>query len=224
MLSQLVWLFSYAWKSLSISFCPIAFCRQFYFLFCVKDSLNRKKFVYHPQPTTCPTSYRAIWFIHIFSQRENFSLFDALFFVYRCFIFVVSLFIVSVPVVSLFILPWKPLFFLRLPAKLFSFCVKIPLFSLSNFSIKQAFLTLQRHYFCVPCFSFSSWKPLSVPLLISPYIRASAFHPALFSFCVKFSLNKQRKNTISLIILRCIVFFCVLQFSSFPVKITLFST
>ena len=112
-------LFSYAWKSLSISFCPIAFCRQLYFLFCVKDSLNRQKLEYHPQPTTCLTIYRAIWFTHIFSQRENFSLFDALFFGFCCFIFVVSLFIVSVPVVLLFILPWKLLFFLRLPAKLF---------------------------------------------------------------------------------------------------------
>ena len=156
-------LFSYVWKSLSIRFCPIAFCQQFYFLFCVKDSLNRKKLEYHPQPTTCFSSHRAIWFTHIFSRRENFSLFDALFFVFPCFIFVVSLFIVLISVVSLFILPWKTLFFLRLTAKLFSFCVKISLFSLSNFSIQQAFLTLQRYYFCVPCFSFSSWKPLSVP-------------------------------------------------------------
>ena len=174
------YLFSYAWKSLSISFCPIAFCRQFYFLFCVKDSLNRKKLEYHPQPTTRFTSHRTTWFTHIFSLRENFSLFDALFFVYRCFIFVVSLFIVSVPVVSLFILSWKLLFFLRLAAKLFSFCVKIPLFSLSNFSIQQAFLTLQRYYFCVLYFSFSSWKPLSVPygfrLIYAP------LHPMLLSF------------------------------------------
>ena len=157
------YLFSYAWKSLSIGFGAIAFCQQFYFLFCVKDSLNRKKFVYHPQPTTCFSSHRAIWFTHIFSRRENFSLFDALFFVFRHFIVIVSLFIVSVPVVSLFILPWKPLSFLCLPAKLFSFCVKITLFSLSNFSIKQSFLTLQRYYFCVLYFSFSLWKSLSVP-------------------------------------------------------------
>lgn len=106
------YLFSYAWKSLSISFWHIALCQQVYFLFCVNDSLNRKKFVYHPQPTTRLTSHRTTWFTHIFSQRENFSLFDALFFVFCCFIFVVSLFIVSVPVVSLFILPWKPLSFL----------------------------------------------------------------------------------------------------------------
>lgn len=104
-------LFSYAWKFLSISFCPIALCRQFYFLFCVKDSLNRKKFVYHPQPTTRLTSHRTTWFTHIFSQRENFSLFDTLFFVFRHFIVVVSLFIVTVTVVLLFILPWKPLSF-----------------------------------------------------------------------------------------------------------------
>ena len=104
-------LFSYAWKFLSISFCHIALCRQFYFLFCVKDSLNRKKFVYHPQPTTRLTSHRTTWFTHIFSQRENFSLFDTLFFVFRHFIVVVSLFIVTVTVVSLFILPWKPLSF-----------------------------------------------------------------------------------------------------------------
>ena len=173
------YLFSYAWKSLSIGFGAIAFCQQFYFLFCVKDSLNRKKFVYHPQPTTCLDLYRATWFANIFSRRENFSLFDTWFFVFCCFIFVVSLLIVSIPVVSLFILPWKTLFFLRLTAKLFSFCVKIPLFSLSNFSI-QAFLTLQRYYFCVPCFSFSSWKPLSVPygfrLIYAP------LHPMLLSF------------------------------------------
>ena len=36
-----------------------------------------------------------------------------------CFIFVVSLFIVLISVVSLFILPWKFLFFLRLTAELF---------------------------------------------------------------------------------------------------------
>lgn len=43
-------------------------------------------------------------------------------------------------------------------------------------------------------------------------------------FLREFSLNKQRKNAVFLIFLRCIVFFCVLQFSFFPVKITLFST
>ena len=117
-LSQLVW-FSYAWKSLSIRFCPIALCQQFYFLFCVKDSLNREKLEYHPQPTTCLTSHRATWITNIFSRRENFSLSDALFFVFPCFIFVVSLFIVLISVVSLFILPWKLLFFLRLTAELF---------------------------------------------------------------------------------------------------------
>ena len=112
------YLFSYAWKFLSISFCPIAFCRHFYF-FCVKDSLNRKKFVYHPQQPACLDLYRATWITNIFSRRENFSLSDALFFVFPCFIFVVSLFIVLISVVSLFILPWKLLFFLRLTAELF---------------------------------------------------------------------------------------------------------
>lgn len=62
----------------------------------------------------------------------------------------------------------------------FSFCVKIPLFSLSNFSIQQAFLTLQRYYFCVLYFSFSLWKSLSVPygfrLIYAP------LHPMLLSF------------------------------------------
>ena len=159
------------------------------FSFFVKDSLNRKKFVYYPQPTTCLDLYRATWFANIFSRRDlgvKISLclmHGSLFFC--CLIFVVSLFIVSIPVVSLFILPWKTLFFLRLTAKLFSFCVKIPLFSLSNFSIQQAFLTLHRHYFCVPCFSFSSWKPLSVPygfrLIYAP------LHPMLLSFLFAWS-------------------------------------
>ena len=164
MLSQLVWLSFFLCVKISLNkLLPYRLLPAILFSFCVKDSLNRKKFVYHPQPTTCPTSYRAIRFTNIFSQRENFSLFDALFFVFHHFIVVVSLFIVSVPVVSHFILPWKPLFFLRLPAKLFSSCVKIPLFSLSNFSIKQVFLTLQRYYSLHPVFFFFLWKFLSVP-------------------------------------------------------------
>ena len=122
----------------------------------------------------------------------------------------------------------------------FYFTVKTALFSTltsqtffflrENFSLffikflnKTHFSNVAALLFLCPVFFFFLWKPLSVPLLILPYIRASAFHPALFSFCVNFSLNKQRKNALFLIFLRCIVFFCVLQFSFFPVKITLFS-
>ena len=56
-------------------FCPIAFCQHFYFLFCVKDSLNKKNSVCCRAPTACfspalpPES-------PIFSLRENFSLFE----------------------------------------------------------------------------------------------------------------------------------------------------
>lgn len=34
-------------------FCPIAFCQHFYFLFCVKDSLNKKNSVCCRAPTAC---------------------------------------------------------------------------------------------------------------------------------------------------------------------------
>lgn len=78
--------------------------------------------------------------------------------------------------------------------------------------------------FLCPLFFFFFVKTSLRSLWISPYIRAFAFHPALFSFCVKFSLNKQRQNAIFLMFLRCIVIFCVLQFYFIPVKITLFST
>lgn len=95
------------------------------------------------------------------------------------FIVAVSLYIVYIPVILLFILPWKPLSFYA-NSQTFSFCVKIPLFSLSNFSIKQVFLTLQRYYSLRPVFFFFLWKPLSVPygfcLIYAP------LHPMLLSF------------------------------------------
>ena len=92
-----------------------------------------------------------------------------------------------------------------------------------KFLNKTHFSDVAALLFLRPVFFFFFVKTSLLPLLILPYIRASAFHPALFSFCVNFSLNKQRQNAVFLIFLRCIVFFCVLQFSFFPVKITLFS-
>ena len=222
---SLIWydlIFSYAWKSLSISFCAIAFCRQFYFLFCVKDSLNRKKFVYYPQPTTCLDLYRATWFANIFSRRENFSLFDAWFFVYRCFIVAVSLYIIYIPVILLFILPWKPLSFYA-NSRTFFFLRENPSLFLIKFLNKINFSDVATLEYLCPVFFFFFVKTSLRSLWISPYIRAFASYAALFFVCVKFSLNKQRQNAIFLIFLRCIVIFCVLQFYFIPVKITLFS-
>ena len=93
-----------------------------------------------------------------------------------------------------------------------------------KFLNKTRFLNVAALLFLYPVFFFFFVKTSLRSLWISPYIRAFAFHPALFFVCVKFSRNKQRQNAIFLIFLRCIVIFCVLQFSFFPVKITLFST
>ena len=139
--SSLIWygfLFSYAWKSLSISFCAIAFCRQFYFLFCVKDSLNRKKFVYYPQPTTCLSSHRVIWFANIFSRRENFSLFVVLFFVFAILLSLYR-YLLFLSLLFRFLFYRENRSLSTLNSQTFSFCVKIPLFSLSDFSIKRIF-------------------------------------------------------------------------------------
>ena len=56
-------------------FCPIAFCQHFYFLFLVKDSLNKKN-------SYAVGRQRRVFLLHCrlnhqyFSLRENFSLFE----------------------------------------------------------------------------------------------------------------------------------------------------
>ena len=188
----------------------------------MKDSLNRKKFKYHPQPTMCLTSHRTIWFAHIFSQRENFSLFDAWFFVFLLFYFRSIVIYCFYPCCFAFYFTVKNALFSTLNSQTFFFLREnsslflIKLLNTTSFSDVAALL------FLCSFFSFSSWKPLSVPygfrLIYAP------LHPMLLSFfCVKFSLNKQRQNAIFLMFLRCIVIFCVLQFYFIPVKITLFS-
>ena len=97
----------------------------------------------------------------------------------------------------------------------FFFLRENPSLFLIKFLNKTIFSNVAALLFLCPVFFFFFVKISLRSLLISPHIRASAFHPALFFVCVKFSLNKQRKNAVFLIFLRFIVIFCVLQFSFF---------
>ena len=185
-------LFSYAWKSLSISFGAIAFCWQFYFLFCVKDSLNRKKFVYHTQPTTCLTLYRAIWFTHIF-----FSAWKLLFI--RCLVLCFSLFYFRYIVIYYSYLCCFTFYFTvktalvpTLTSQTFFFPRENSSLFLIKFLNKTNFSDVAALLFLLPIFFFFFVKTSLRSLLISPYIRASAFHAVPFFVCVKFSLNKKR--------------------------------
>lgn len=160
-------------------FCPIAFCQHFYFLFCVKDSLNRKKLVCHPPPITCLTSHRAAWIANIFSLRENFSLFEVfpryfLSFYYRC-----------IDVYHPFPLPFSFYFFVKTTLILyltsnFFPCVKITLFSSSCFLIKRIFITVQRYYF-VPCFFLFLREKFS-PFLAAFFLYMALLRSLLFFF------------------------------------------
>ena len=129
-------LFSYAWKSLSIRFCPIAFCQQFYFLFAWKIlSIWRSSYIIRSQQRVLPLTVPPD--LPIFFLGVKFSLCSmpcSLLFYFRCIVIYCFC-----PCCIAFYFTVKTALFSMLTAKLFSFSVKIPLFSLSNFSIKRDF-------------------------------------------------------------------------------------
>ena len=122
-------------------------------------------------------------FTNIFSRRENYSLFDVLLCVFRHFINALSLFIVLIPFIQFFILPWKSLSFLCLTAKVFSSGVKIALSSLSFFSINFVFMTLQRYYFMLSNFLFLRENLSPFLVAFSLYMRFCV--PCSFLFCLR---------------------------------------
>ena len=191
------YLFSCAWNSLSISFALSPSASNF-ILFCVKDSLNRKKLVRHPQPTTCLTSHRATWITNIFSLRENFSLFEVFprysyRYTYRCIDiyhpFSSSVFFLFFVKTTLILYLTSNFFFLRENHSLFFIL----------FLDEAHFYNGASLLFLYPVFFFFFVKSSLRSLLRSSYIWHCCVPCCSFSVCVKFSRNKLRSSALSFI-------------------------
>lgn len=172
-------LFSYAWKSLSISLCPATSFSIYIFSFAWKIlSIESGSYVISsnlivlifPVPP-----YSLIFFLDVKITLCSMS--------FSVFFDVVSLFIITVSFIQLFILPWKSLSFLCLTAKVFSSGVKIALSSLSFFSTNCIFMTLHRYYFTLSNFLFLR-ENLS-PFLIDFTLYMRFCVPCSFLFCLR---------------------------------------
>ena len=148
--------------------------QHLYFFFCVKHSLNRKRFICHQQQPDCPDPSRTSLFTNIFSRREIYSLFDVLLCVlWRCIVIynhclLYSTFYFTVKITLLSMLNSQSFFFWRENCSLF----------LIVFLDKLCFYDVATLLFYAQQFSFSSWKPLSVPccfLLIYAFLRSLQF-------------------------------------------------
>lgn len=192
------YLFSCAWKSLSISFALSSFASTFIFCFAWKIlSTGRSSYVIRRQqrvlPLTVPPE-SPIFFLCV-----KISLCSRFFpFIYYRFIVAASIYIILFSVQFSFYFFVKTTLILYLTSNFFP-CVKITLFSSSFFLIRRIFITLQRYYFCALYFSFSLWKILSVHCCVLLIYGTVAFLAVLFSACVKFSRNKLRSSALSFI-------------------------
>ena len=172
-------LFSCAWKSLSISLCPATSFSIYIFSFAWKIlSIECGSYIFSsnlivlilPAP---PNSLIFFLDVKITLCLMSFSVFFD----------VVSLFIITVSFIQLFILPWKSLSFLCLAAKVFSSSVKIALSSLSFFSIDCIFMTSQRYYFTLGNFLFL--REILSPFLIDFTLYIHFCVPCSFLFCLR---------------------------------------